>query len=120
MRRKLTGCYRPLLNTPRISEGFPVKSAVSRNRSNYKPYIVLVSFGSARCVPVHFFFYVPPQMKCHTLLRSSIFSKEGGSVVGWVGPWRHLGYGIPELPLAYSRAVCPLIQLDTSIHSCSL
>jgi hypothetical protein len=34
-----------------------------------------------------------------TSLRSSAFSEEDGYVGGWVGAWRHSGYGVPELPL---------------------
>jgi hypothetical protein len=36
------------------------------------------------------------------LLRSSVFIEEGGYVCGWVGAWRHLGYGVPEPPPDYS------------------
>jgi hypothetical protein len=36
------------------------------------------------------------------LLHHSTLNEEGGYVGGWVGSWRHLGYGVPELPPDYS------------------
>jgi hypothetical protein len=36
------------------------------------------------------------------LLRRTAINEEGGYISGWVGAWRHFGYGVPELPPGYS------------------
>jgi hypothetical protein len=35
------------------------------------------------------------------MLRSDV-NKEGGYVGEWVGAWKHIGYGVSELPPDYS------------------
>jgi hypothetical protein len=80
---------KPYSNEPEL---FP---CISLNLAKIKPFqINAVRFNTVK--------------RLLTFIRSSAFNKQGGYVGGWVGAWRHLGYGVPELPLSTAALSTPL------------
>jgi hypothetical protein len=50
-----------------------------------------------QCYAVAYYPKLLTPLLCHSAIK-----EEGVYVGGWVGAWRHLGYGVPELPPDYS------------------